>query len=211
MIGDGELAPFIPSITYFIPRNVKGEDGIRGCWVSRRRHPPLRRAWCWSCDWREDAAGREGWRNIVLHLQKTRDYLSSGLGRDRGGRDGGRGREERARGKRRAADSLLEGNTYYRFFGMKTVGYPGSNHDKCRDIHRRARNRALLAVCVRRLKRFSHDRTLGKLFPISLLSSPPFLPPPYVAAAVNLFARSKTGSATWRSRRNPRRRKVARA
>lgn len=163
MIGDGEFRfLYAFNITYFIPRNVKGEDRTRGCWVSRRRHPPLRRVWCWSCDWREDAAGR-GWRNIVLHLRKTR-VLGGTEGRWRGWR------EERARGKRRAADSLLEGNTYYRFFGMKTVGYPGSNHDKCRDIHRRARNRALLVVCVRRLKRFSRDRTLGKLFPISLFS-----------------------------------------
>lgn len=50
-------------------------------------------------------------------------------------------------GKRRAADSLLEGNTYYRFWD-ETGGYPGSNHDKCIDIHRRAHTGALL-LCAR--------------------------------------------------------------
>lgn len=63
---------------------------------------------------------------------------------------------------------------------------------------RRVRVRARIGGSV------SRDRTLETFSNLSfLLPSPPF-----GAAAVNLFARPKTGLSTWRSRRNPRRREV---
>lgn len=100
-------------------------------------------------------------------------------------------------------DSLLERNMYYRFWD-ETGGYPGSNHDKCIDIHRRAQS------CIRRLKvPLVSDRTPAekKLFPIPSRFFPAssFLSRA-LPATVNLFDRSKTGSPTWRSCRNPCRR-----
>lgn len=157
----------MPAIMCPIPRNMKGKKSgseETSTFTTRRR------ACRFSAIGQRMPRVEEKVDGISYYIcGRRRDYSSSGTrGLSRRGRAGGRevergGGREKRREASRAADSLLEGNTYYRFWD-ETGGYPGSNHDKCIDIHRRARTPAV-PVCASPKR--SRDRTPEKLFPIS--------------------------------------------
>lgn len=106
------------NVLHFVKRKRGGRPGCRGPEEMSSTFTTAATGWARrSCDWRVDAAaGSESWRNIVLHLRKTQDYSSSPGPGGTGWRGEQARRGTQGGNSRRAPDSLLEGNTYYRFW-----------------------------------------------------------------------------------------------